>query len=94
MAIERLRQPPRPVTGAAPGQTLYEVALNQAPSRAWRAALLRPPEALTTPRRTPEIGRVELHGDRLTFRAPPARLHAWLRWLDRWIAYANSVIEE
>jgi hypothetical protein len=23
-----------------------------------------------------------------------ARLHAWLRRIDRWIAYANSVVEE
>ena len=94
MPIERLRQPPHPVTAAAPGQTLYEVTLTQTPSRAWRAAFLRPPAALTTLRRTPELGRVHLHGDRIIFRASPARMHAWLRWLDRWIAYANSVVAE
>jgi hypothetical protein len=33
-------------------------------------------------------------GARVTFRTITARLHAWLRRLDRWIAYANSVVEE
>ena len=33
-------------------------------------------------------------GPRITFRTIPARLHAWLRRIDRWIAYANSVVEE
>jgi len=28
------------------------------------------------------------------FRTPPAQLEAWLRRIDAWIAYANSVIEE
>ena len=74
--------------------TLYEVALNQRPSAAWRAAFLRPPPALTTITRTPELGRLELHGPRLTFRTIPAQLHAWLRRIDRWAAYANSVVEE
>jgi hypothetical protein len=32
-------------------------------------------------------------GPRITFRTIPARLH-WLRRIDRWIAYANSVVEE
>jgi len=24
----------------------------------------------------------------VVFRAPPARLDVWLRWVDRWVAYA------
>jgi hypothetical protein len=30
----------------------------------------------------------------VTFRTIPAKLHTWLRRVDRWIAYANSVVEE
>jgi hypothetical protein len=60
----------------------------------WRAAFLRPPARLTTVRFTPEVGRVELNRHRVTFRTIPARLHAWLRRIDQWIAYANSVVEE
>ena len=47
VAIQRLREPPRPVTLAKGQQTLYEVTLSAVPSRAWRAAFLRPPPALT-----------------------------------------------
>jgi hypothetical protein len=28
------------------------------------------------------------------FRVAPPHLHAWLRRIDRWIAYANSIVEE
>ena len=45
-------------------------------------------------KRTPELGRLGLHGHRITFRTTPPQLHAWLRRIDRWIAYANSVVEE
>jgi hypothetical protein len=44
---------------------------------------------MTTMRTTPEVGRLELNGHRVTFRTIPARLHAWLRRIHRWIAYAN-----
>jgi hypothetical protein len=94
MAIRRLKYPPHPLTLAKGSQTLYEVELSAVPSPAWRAALLRPPPKLTHLRRTPELGRVGVDGDRLTFRTTPRELHQWLRWIDRWIAYANSVVEE
>jgi hypothetical protein len=63
-------------------------------SQAWRAAFLHPPAGLTTRRHTPEVAGLEIHGPRVTLRTIPARLHAWLRRIDRWIAYANSVVEE
>jgi hypothetical protein len=75
-------------------QTLYVVELSAKPSPAWCAAFFRPPARLTTARMTPELGRLELTGHRVTFRTIPARLHAWLRRIDRWIAYANSVVAE
>jgi hypothetical protein len=75
-------------------QTLYEVELSATPWRAWRATFLRPPARLTTVRNTPQLGRVGLVAATVHFRMGPARLHAWLRRIDRWIAYANSVIEE
>jgi hypothetical protein len=94
MAIQRIRRPPHSVTLADGVLTLYEVELSATPSRAWRAAFLRPPPKLLTSKSTPELGRLGLDGPRITFRTIPARLHAWLRRIDRWIAYANSVVEE
>jgi hypothetical protein len=93
MAIQRLRRPPHaiPLAGA---RTLYEIELGVVPSRAWRAAFLRPPPALVTVRFTPELGRMDLTGARIVFRTSPPQLHQWLRRIDRWIAYANSVTEE
>jgi hypothetical protein len=44
--------------------------------------------------RTPEVGRVALHGTTVHFRTAPRNLGAWLRRIDRWIAYANSIVEE
>jgi hypothetical protein len=95
MPIHRLRHPPDSVPLTQEGvQTLYVVELSARPSPAWRAAFLRPPARLTTARMTPELGRLELTRHRVTFRTIPARLHAWLRRIDQWIAYANSVVEE
>jgi hypothetical protein len=94
MAIQRLRRPPLGVP-VEKGGTLYEVELSGSPSAAWRAAFLRPPARLTSVRGTPELGRVGIGaGATVHFRTVPARLHAWLRRIDRWIAYANSVVEE
>jgi hypothetical protein len=31
---------------------------------------------------------------RVSFRTSPPHLHRWLRRIDRWIEYANSVVEE
>jgi hypothetical protein len=94
MAIERLRRAPRPITYTSGALTLYEIELSAAPSPAWRAAFLTPPARLTSAQGTRELGRLGLDGPRITFRTIPARLHAWLRRIDRWIAYANSVVEE
>ena len=94
MAIRRVRRPPHPIALATPSQALYEVALTAIPSRVWRAAFLRPPAALTSTRFTPELGRLELEGARVSFRTSPPHLHRWLRRIDRWIEYANSVVEE
>jgi hypothetical protein len=94
MAIHRLRRVPHAVTLTQGAQTLYEITLSAVPSPEWRAAFLRPPARLTTARNTPDLGRLGLDGPRVTFRTIPARLHAWLRRIDRWIAYANSVVKE
>jgi hypothetical protein len=94
MPIERLRTPPDSVPLATKSQTLYEVELSAAPSRVWRASFLRPPARLRTTKFTPELGRLGLDGARVTFRTSPPHLHQWLRRIDRWIAYANSVVEE
>jgi hypothetical protein len=94
MAIRRVRRPPQPIALAKPSQALYEVALSAIPSRIWRAAFLRPPPALTTTRFAPELGRLGLDGARVSFQTSPPHLHRWLRRIDRWIEYANSVEEE
>jgi hypothetical protein len=94
MAIQRLRRPPHPITFTRGALTLYEVELSGAPSRPWQAAFLHPPAALMTAQHSPLLGRLELDGPRVTFRTIPVRLHGWLRRIDRWIAYANSVVEE
>jgi hypothetical protein len=44
--------------------------------------------------RAPEVDRVSLHYATMHFRAAPRDLEAWLRRIDSWIAYANSVVEE
>jgi hypothetical protein len=46
------------------------------------------------PQFTPEFGRATLTGTAWHFRAIPAQTPIWLSHIDRWIAYANSVIEE
>ena len=92
--IQRLRQPPRSTTLTKGNLTLYEVELNSAPPRVWRAAFLRPALSLTSPKATPKLARLEVHGTCVVFCTIPLKLHYWLRWVDRWIAYANSVVEE
>ena len=59
----------------------------------WRAAFLRPPPALISAERTPEVGRVAIPGTPLHFRTAPRYLGGWLRRIDKWIAYANSVVQ-
>jgi hypothetical protein len=43
---------------------------------------------------TPDIGRLYLQGGTVYFRTEPRRLDGWLRRIDAWIAYANSIVEE
>ena len=95
MAIRRRPGSPRAVVDGIEGRdTLYEFDLTAAPSPAWRAAFLRPPPALITADYTPDIGRVAIHGRTVHFRAAPRHRGDWLRRIDQWIAYANSVVEE
>jgi hypothetical protein len=94
MPIERLPEPPRATTLNLGRLTLYEVTLTAVPSPEWRAAFLRPPTALTRPTATPALGRVDCLDARVLFRTMPQHLAFWLRWIDRWIAYANSIVEE
>jgi hypothetical protein len=95
MPHSRRPGPPRVVVDGIEGRdALYEFELWAAPSPQWRAAFLRPPPALMSADRTPEVGRVALHGTTVHFRTAPRNLGAWLRRIDRWIAYANSIVEE
>jgi hypothetical protein len=74
------------------GRDQVSPELSATPSPAWRAAFLRPPERLQSPRRTPDVGRLELRGTRVQFRTTPRQPTSWLRCVDRWIQYANSVV--
>jgi hypothetical protein len=92
MTITRLPTPPRSIALTAGARTLYAIELSPAPSRAWRTAFLRPPARLRTAAATPALGGLELAGARVLFRTTPSRLHYWLRWIDRWVEHANSVV--
>ena len=94
MPIERLRLSTHSVPLATKSQTLYEVELSSAPSRAWRASLLRSPPRLRTTKFTPELGRLGLDGNCVTFRTTPPQLRQWLRRINRWMEYANLVVGE
>jgi hypothetical protein len=62
MPHQRRPDQPRVVADGIEGsEPLYEIELWTAPSPQWRAAFLRPP-ALITADRTPEVGRVAIHG--------------------------------
>ena len=94
MGIRRHPHAPQGVLLASEAHTLYEVVLSAAPSPGWRAAFLRPPPELTSETHAPAFGRLVVRGDRWTFRATPSALTSWLRRIDEWIAYANSVVVE
>jgi hypothetical protein len=94
MPIQRLPGPPPTVTPTARNQVLYSVELTVVPSPPWRAAFLRPPARLTSAQYTPEFGRVGLTRATVHFRTAPHRMRFWLRRIDRWVEYANSVVEE
>ena len=93
MAIQRLRRPPHPIAFTRGALTLYEVEFSAAPSRAWWVAFLHPPAALMSAQYTPTLGRLQFDGPCVKFQTIPVRLHGWLRRIDGWIAYANSVVD-
>ena len=90
----RVQGAPHTVMSVQGDLTVYEATLTAAPSPEWRAAFLRPPTNLITAQYTPELGRLGLYGDRVIFRTTPAQIPGWLRRIDQWITYANSVVEE
>jgi hypothetical protein len=45
-------------------------------------------------RHAPDVGCVTIQKAGIHFRTAPAEVDGWLRRIDRWIAYANSVVEE
>jgi hypothetical protein len=92
MAIKRRLGPPQTVTSLPMGLALYAASLSAAPSPSWRAAFLRPPATLVSAQYTPELGRVNLDGATVHFRFSPRQRRFWLRRIDHWIAYANSVV--
>jgi hypothetical protein len=95
MPHQRRPGPPRIIVEGIEGQdTLYEVELWAAPSREWRATFLRPPPSLTKSRSTSDVARLYLHDATVSFRTAPQHLQTWLRRIDRWIAYANSIVAE
>lgn len=95
MPHERRPGSPRIIVERIEGRdTLYEVELWGAPSRPWRAAFLHPSPNLVRKGSTPDAGRLYLHGATLYFRTAPRHLDGWLGRIDRWIAYANSIVEE
>ena len=89
------RRPELPQAVSLPGgRTLYVVELSELPSAVWHDAFLHPPPMLARRRYTPELGSLELAGARVSFRTTPEHLHMWLRRIDRWVAYANSIVQE
>lgn len=50
--------------------------------------------SLISAERTPAVGRVAIHGATLHFRTAPRHFGGWLRRIDKWIGYANSIVEE
>jgi hypothetical protein len=95
MAVHRAPGPPRVILSGLEGnESLFEVLLTAIPSPEWRAALVRPPGRLTSVRYAPDVGRVTVQKAGIHFRTAPDEVDGWLRRLDRWIAYANSVVQE
>ena len=93
MPIVRQPGPPRVMVDDINGRdTLYEIDLTAMPSVAWRVAFFQPPSHLTGFGSTPYVRRLYLHGVTVYFRTAPRYLGRWLRRIDRWIAYANSVV--
>ena len=82
------------VEGINGRDTVYEVELTATPSPEWRAAFYLPPAKLTGNTATPYVRRFYVHGSTVYFRSAPRYLSGWLRRIDRWIAYANSVADD
>jgi hypothetical protein len=83
----------RPGSAIEGQDTLYEFDLTAAPSPAWRAVFFRPPPAArppTYPRHWPRCDS-RAHG---AFPRCARHFGGSLRRIDRWIAYANSVVED
>ena len=95
MPHQRRPGSPRVVVDGIEGRdTLYEVELWAAPSPPWRAAFLRPPPASSPLTARPRLAASRFTGRHVHFRAAPRHLTTWLRRIDRWIGYANSVVAE
>jgi hypothetical protein len=95
MAIQRVSGSLRVILSDINGtESLYEVLLTVLPSPEWRAAFVRPPARLTSAKHAPDVGRVSVQGAGIHFRTAPAEIDGWLQRIDRWIAYANSVVAE
>ena len=82
------------VDGIVGRDTLYEVGLWTTPFRHGAPPSCGRSPSLISGDRTPEAGRVAIHGATLHFGAAPPPLTEWLRQVDRWIGYANSVVAE
>jgi hypothetical protein len=91
-AIDRANAAPKIVAPLPNGEAVYQVRLSAVPSPPWRAAFYRAPLRLSHPPYTPD--QVELHVTAVIFRTHPCGLDKWLGWIDRWVAYANSVVKE
>jgi hypothetical protein len=85
---------PTPAPALTGEQTLYSVELSKGTLAGEAAAFLRPPVRLMSTWYSPDVGRLTIREAMVQFRTAPERLHLWLRRIDRWIAYANSVVEE
>ena len=90
MAIQRVPGPPRVILSSLEGtEYLFEVLLTAIPSPAWRACFVRPPARLTSTRYAPDVGRVTGPQNAGTSGRSRPEVDAWLRRIDRWIAYAT-----
>ena len=91
---DECRAPARPTTQYSGADQVFEVQLSATPTFRWRIAFRRPPPQLVDSGFTLSLDCVEVHGAAVQFRTSRDELHAWLRRIDTWIAYANSVVEE
>jgi hypothetical protein len=93
MALHRLPGRPAVITPLqGRRQAVYQVGLSAVPSPGWRAVFVRTPARLGPSPFTPDG--IDLQGSAAIFRDAPSKVQDWLRRIDRWIAYADSVEEE